>query len=168
MSSRDVRLARMIRAKLGEKAKLDIQINEMAEGYVQKTNGEMLVDKLVEKALEGKDWAIKLIAEYVEGKPAVTQRSEDSDRAAEQRLRELTVEHLNHIAEQLGGGESGDSASAGARTDAQPADSLDDAADADPAGGVTVASRKARQAAATSPLLALPKDRAGHSQDRPR
>ena len=117
--STTAQLAKLLREKLGETADLEFQnITNPIPGQPTTsfvTNGDVLVDKIMKLAVEGKQWAMQLVFDYVEGKPAQASTEDAESRQTEQRLDEISSEHLNQFAEQVigrgtdaGGESSGD------------------------------------------------------------
>ena len=82
----------------------------MAEGQIAPKTAEVVVAKIIRYAVErGKPntWAIQMIYDYVVGKPQQTPSDVDGGRHFEDKVDDVTTEHLNALAEQFqeaGGG----------------------------------------------------------------
>lgn len=98
--SRETRLSKYLRAILGTSAPIEFQdIAAMADGDTGKTNAEVIAEKVIQAARTGDKWAIEFIRDTAEGKPAATQQGDDGARRTEEKLRDVTKQHLNQFAE---------------------------------------------------------------------
>jgi hypothetical protein len=100
-------------------------LREMSAGAKAPTMAELLVKKVVKLALDPEkpnQWAVELIFDRVEGKPVGGAPPTDDGRQIEERLDDVTTQHLNAIASQfsrrtpgeLAGGDGEPAAEAGA------------------------------------------------------
>ncbi len=75
--------------------------NAMAEGQPAPQTAEVLVAKIIRYAVErGKanTWAVEMIYEYVVGKPQLAPQDGDSGRHFDEKLEDVTTDHLNSLA----------------------------------------------------------------------
>lgn len=146
---RDTKLSKWLKELLGRNAPEVFQdIQELAEGYPGKTNAEVIAEKVIEAARDGKQWAIELVHDRTEGKPVQAVKPDEGDRTTEERIEDVTVHHLNDLARKL--------ATVGAGPDPESDDS---GADRDQARPATDAPGAARNP------LDLPEDGHRDSQD---
>lgn len=132
-------LSKMLRDLLGQPVSVKnlskAEIDNLVEGHQVMSNGEALAQKLMEMAVQGKEWAISLVLERTEGKAVQATKEDGSDRTTEERLNNITAKHLNSL-------------TAAYVADPQP--------EADPAAAAPVADGADRPA---SRLLGLPRNR---------
>jgi hypothetical protein len=99
---RDAKLSKWLRELLGRNAPIEFQIEaDLLTGDPGKTNAEIIAEKVVEAAREGKQWAIELIHDRTEGKPVQAVKQDEGDRSVEERIEDVTVQHLNDLARKL-------------------------------------------------------------------
>lgn len=146
---RDTKLSLWLKQILGKAAPIEFQIiNDLAEGDPGRTNAEVVAEKVVEAAREGKQWAIELCYDRTEGKPAQSAKADVDDTRVEERINDVTKQHLTILAEKLG-------APISAHT-VPVAEESDDGRRDHPGQ---------RAAGPARSILDLPKDEAGDSQD---
>lgn len=78
-------------------------IDELQAGMPVPLVADLIVDKLIKLAIDPKrpnQWALELIWERMEGKAAQGQPPDDQGRLLEERLDDITTQHLNAIATQ--------------------------------------------------------------------
>ena len=118
-----VRLANTLKSMLGERASMEMLkecapelLKALGPGKNVPTVAELLAQKVIALALDPKksnQWAVELIFDRVEGKAVKGAEVMEAYRDVEDKLDELTTEHLNSIAAkfaknapaELGGGE---------------------------------------------------------------
>lgn len=163
---RDTKLSKWLRELLGRNAPIEFQEQaELLAGEPGKTNAEVIAEAVLAAAREGKQWAIELVHDRTEGKPVQAIKPDEGDRSVEERINDVTVQHLNDLANGLaaklgdsGGGNTGGSQPVTVGAD-PAAESDDPEPDADAAGPGHPAAAPARK------LLDLPKDSDRDSQD---
>ena len=154
---RDTKLSKWLRELLGKNAPIEFQDQaELLSGEPGKTNAEIIAEAVVAAAREGKQWAIELVHDRTEGKPVQAIKPDDGDRSVEERINDVTVQHLNDLAAKLGNAGDPPPAPVGADSVAEPDDPEPHA---DPSGPGHAAAAPARK------LLDLPKDGDRDSQD---
>lgn len=102
------KLADLLRRELAKRADIsDLPqdgINALAEGYAAPSKAEVLVAKVVRLACDPAkthEFAIELIFDRLEGRPPVSQPDSLDPLAAEERLSDVTQQHLNDLAKGL-------------------------------------------------------------------
>lgn len=154
---RDTKLSKWLRELLGRNAPIEFQDQvELLAGEPGKTNAEIIAEAVVAAAREGKQWAIELVHDRTEGKPVQALKPDEGDQSVEERINDVTVQHLNDLAASLAGAATGETAPLSADPEPEPDDPEPDA---DPAGPGHPAAAPARK------LLDLPKDPDRDSQD---
>jgi hypothetical protein len=112
------KLVDTMKVMLGERATVKL-LNEIDPGLIASiragtpvpTLAELLVDKVIKLALDPKranQWAVELIFDRVEGKSVKGQAIREDGRQIEERLDEITTEHLNSLAAQFAKNEPGE------------------------------------------------------------
>jgi hypothetical protein len=129
-------------------------LGEIAPSSGNMTNAQVIAERVIEAAREGKQWAIEMLRDTVEGRPAQAVREPDADRATDEALAQVTVRYLNALA---GAGQQPESEPA-VSPDPAPADTTDGGADQ----GDTEPDDPAALAALR--LLDLPRHRPGYSK----
>lgn len=141
-----IKLSKLLKDGLEKVADASHQkLNEVTNQMTTLTNGEVFRDKIIELALQGKEWAANLLVERVEGKAPVADKQADGG-DVESRLEDVTIHHLNALA---GFGQQQSAVS-------QPAASEDGGVGKEPASSGT-GDKPARR---PSRLLDLPSNRA--------
>ena len=154
---RDTKLSKWLRELLGRNAPIEFQDQaELLAGEPGKTNAEIIAEAVVAAAREGKQWAIELVHDRTEGKPVQAVKADEGDRSVEERITDVTVQHLNDLAARFADAGPAPAGPVGADSDAQPDDPEPHADAAGPGHTATAPARK---------LLDLPKDGHRDSQD---
>ncbi len=156
---RDTKLSKWLRELLGRNAPIEFQDQaELLAGEPGKTNAEIIAEAVVAAAREGKQWAIELVHDRTEGKPVQAIKPDEGDRSVEERINDVTVQHLNDLAVRFADGGSGAAPAGpvGADSVAEPDDPESDAHATRPGDTAAAPARK---------LLDLPKDGDRDSQD---
>lgn len=106
-----VKIAETLKRVLGEHATYELVkevapelLEELAVGKIAPSVADLLVRKVVRLALDkekSNQWAVELIFDRVEGKSVAGQPIREDGRIVEDRLDDLTREHLNSIAAQF-------------------------------------------------------------------
>lgn len=154
---RDTKLSKWLRELLGRNAPIDFQDQaELLAGEPGKTNAEVIAEAVVAAAREGKQWAIELVHDRTEGKPVQAVKADEGDRSVEERINDVTVQHLNDLAAKLGN--IGDSPAPPLSADPQPEPDA-------PEPHANAAGSGHPAAAPAHKLLDLPKDEHRDPQD---
>jgi hypothetical protein len=151
----DVKLTQLIKRELGKKASINEdltqeQIDAVAQGHRIPTKAEVLVAKLVRMAIDpnkSNQAAVEMVFDRVEGRPIQAPPPDTGSREVEERLDDLTKQHLNDLA------------GAFQRGDKKPSDLTEQPASSGPIAATV------RAAGPAARLLDLPQDGPGHSQE---
>lgn len=106
-----VKLTELLRDMLGERATKELLevvdpdfLKELKKGKSIPTVADLLVKKIVRYALDPSkayQWAVEMIWNYNEGKPAMGSPVTDDGREFDEQMDDLTREHLNSMAAQF-------------------------------------------------------------------
>ena len=92
------KLLPLIRAKLTQPGPDTFQKIDPSTGNLgQRTEAELLVDALFHAARNGERFALEMIFFSVDGKPATAEKQIDADTTVEDKLDDVTREHLNRL-----------------------------------------------------------------------
>lgn len=100
-----IRLSKLLQELLGQPVSIknltDKEIADLVEGYAVMSNGEALATKLMQLAVQGKEWAVQIVLERTEGRAVQAAKEDGSDRTTEEKLDHVTAQHLNSLAKRF-------------------------------------------------------------------
>jgi hypothetical protein len=98
----DISLRKLLIQRLAKEAGQQWQTTTAVGTKTGFTNAEVMVDKMIEAALEKKEWAAMGIMHALEGKPGTAKVREGDEELEMERLNELTQTSINDLARASG------------------------------------------------------------------
>lgn len=102
IAAKKIVLSKLLRDLLGRPVSIKNlsakEVSELVEGFQVMNNGEALAEKLMQLAVQGKEWAIAIVLERTEGRAVQAAKEDGSDKTTEERLDYITTQHLNSLA----------------------------------------------------------------------
>ena len=118
---RSDKIGSIMRKLLSEEAEARFQIQGLAGQRSKYNNAELIARKVMEKAIQtGEQWAVQFVAERAEGKAVAAEKIIEEDRSTEEKLTDVTLQHLNALAKTITSGQQQAAADNGHPQQADP------------------------------------------------